>query len=101
MADATVSHRMLCTCHTATHFLQVDYDIWDKYPDDISITMCADRTGGFWARLRRAWSYVFGGQELVVADILVSPQTAIDAGTFLVGVGNAAKRHAEQGKEAV
>lgn len=75
--------RIVCDCHTPTHFIQFDWDKWLDGTEDINVFFCSDRIGGFWKRLGRACRYVFGTQELITGDIVVSKEKARELAAFL------------------
>lgn len=59
-----------CDCATPYHFLRVEPD-----PDIdgmLNLAFVSTRNGSFWHRLRWALAHVFGRDDLVFADIIVS-----------------------------
>lgn len=75
--------RIACDCSTPTHFLQVEWNRWAEWDEDINVFFCAHRIGGFWKRVARAARYVFGAQELITSDIVISKQSTRELAAFL------------------
>jgi hypothetical protein len=78
-------YRLECDCHDPLHFVKFDWIEWSKAPGDSTIDLffCSHRIGGFWKRVWRALRYVFGTQELVTGDIVVSKEKAKELAVFL------------------
>lgn len=61
---------VLCRCWSADHFVRVDTD--EDFPDELNIAVVSTRNGHFWHRVRWALKHVFGRQDLIFADVIVS-----------------------------
>ncbi len=81
--DDHKEYRLQCDCHEPLHFIQFDWDQWLDDTEDINAFFCSDRIGGFWKRVWRAAKYVFGTQDLVTGDIVVSKEKAKELAAFL------------------
>lgn len=77
--------RLDCNCHTPTHFIKFDWIKWSDMEGDTTLDLffCSERIGGFWKRVGRALKYVFGSQDLVTGDIVVSKMKARELAAFL------------------
>lgn len=78
--------RVDCDCHTPLHFVKFDWDRWLDGSEDINVFFCSERIGGFWKRVGRALRYVFGSQDLVTGDIVLSKEKARELAKFLKDV---------------
>ena len=84
--DDSKEFRLTCSCHTPLHFIQLNWERWENSDADLNFFFCSDRIGGFWKRVWRASKYVFGTQELVTGDIVVSREKAKELAAFLTEV---------------
>lgn len=77
--------RLDCDCHHPLHFIKFDWVKWSDEPGDatIDVFFCSERIGGFWRRVGRALKYVFGTQDLITADIVISNDGAKELSSFL------------------
>lgn len=83
--------RLDCDCHEPLHFIKFE---WMRWPESANIPdhetldafICSHRVGGFWKRIGRALRYVFGSQDLVTGDIVLSKEKARELAVFLKGV---------------
>lgn len=84
-SDDHRSFRLDCDCHHPLHFIKFDWVRWSDKSGDFSIDLffCSERIGGFWKRVGRALKYVFGSQDLVTGDIVVSKEKAMELAAFL------------------
>ena len=78
--------RLDCDCHTPLHFIKFGWIKWSDAPGDSTLDLffCSERIGGFWKRVWRAAKYVFGTQDLVTGDIVVSKEKAKELAVFLM-----------------
>jgi hypothetical protein len=81
--------RLVCDCHHPLHFIQIDWDRFLDGSEDINVFFCSDRIGGFWKRVWRAAKYVFGSQELVTGDVVISKEKVRELAVFLNEVSGA------------
>lgn len=77
--------RLDCDCHTPLHFVKLDWIRWsDKEGDEtLDLFFCSDRNWSVWRRVRSALKYVFGSQDLVMGDIVVSKEKAKELAEWL------------------
>lgn len=59
-----------CDCATTYHFITFMPDPFDV--DQVDISFVSTRNGYFWHRVKWAWRHVFGREDLVFADAIVS-----------------------------
>lgn len=83
--------RLTCLCHTPLHFIQMNWEKWDNGDEDLNLFFCSDRNWSFWKRVRNAFRYVFGSQDLVMGDIVVSKEKARELAVFLNEVSTDAR----------
>lgn len=89
MTDDHRAFRLDCDCHHPLHFIEFDWYNWDEdEPAQIDVFFCSHRIGGFWKRVWRALRYVFGSQDLVTGDVVLSKEKARELAVFLNEVSN-------------
>lgn len=83
MKDDHKEYRLGCDCREPLHFIQFDWDRWLDGSEDINAFYCAHRGDGLWGRLLTAMNFVFGRQDLIMGDIVVSKDSAKELAAFL------------------
>lgn len=86
--------RLDCGCHTPLHFIKFDWIKWSDKPGDSTLDLffCSDRNWSFWKRVWCALKYVFGTQNLVTGDIVVSKEKAKELAAFLNEVADVSSK---------
>lgn len=62
-----------CRCWSADHLVAIDPDEDDA--ETLYVSVVSTRNGSFWHRVRWSLKHIFGGQDLVFADIVVNRST--------------------------
>ena len=65
-----------CNCGTAGHFIAFMADPFDE--NEIAIEFGSSRGGPWWRRLKWALKHVFGREDLVFADAVVSKKRLVE-----------------------
>jgi hypothetical protein len=59
-----------CSCHSPYHIISVSLWDWRDEQPELSFVLQADRHRGLWERLKEAYRYVCGGENLGWHDVL-------------------------------
>jgi hypothetical protein len=65
-----------CDCSTPHHFVAFMPDVFDT--EFVDISFVSTRNGSFLHRVKWAWKHVFGREDLVFADAIVSKKRLIE-----------------------
>jgi hypothetical protein len=66
-----------CDCHTTEHFLRISED-WCN-PELVDVEFLSTRNCSFWHRVKWALKHVFGGEDLIFADVIVNREKLLAA----------------------
>lgn len=66
-----------CRCFCAEHFVRVGLD--PDVPDEVTVDIVSSRNGSIWHRIKWAFIHVFGREDLVMADLMLSRKQWHDA----------------------
>lgn len=71
-------HRAYVPCRCGTPYHHICFDVDPDMPDEIDISFVSTRNGSFWRRVKWALKHVFGREDLVFADAIVSKKRLVE-----------------------
>ncbi|HBQ33111.1 hypothetical protein I6H96_11570 [Brucella anthropi] len=70
-------HYIPCRCFSADHLVRVCPD--EDIDGTLNVEILSSRQSSFWSRVRWALKHVFGREDLVFADVIVSREKWLKA----------------------